>query len=583
MNSYTEYQSINDPSTGGYSYGSNPSATGSESSTTMGMSNGGLTTLIQTALITAFGSGASNPLNNMIIASIIMSVIPSATKFLAEIIKSIMKFFEAWTYKLYYKIVDRFFKNKNFTKYVEISYITDDKKINELYKAVNWYITNCEEIDYLKETPIKFTYENDLSKYKKSSSVKINKIIAKNKEKEIIYKNSKIKYSFDNELITIYTDRDRKRENYKVTLSTEMNTHTHHDIIEKFCEFCLHEYFKNMTSSVWEQQIYVNKDGKWTSSKSNNYRKLDTIILKDNLINEIKNDVTLFVNSEEWYKSRDIPYKRGYLFYGTPGTGKTSVIKGISNSLKKHIHYLILNNIKSDLELIELLKNIEYNKTIIVIEDIDCMLDSVKSRELIDKNKNDENNKNNENDTNNTSNTNNTNKKQKGQKNKRNQKKSDNDDDRDDDRDDDKAEQSKITLSGILNGIDGIFNQDGRILIMTTNKPEILDEALLRPGRIDKCYLFDHCVKAQIKDLYEMFYQKPCPENQLEKIKDHKYSPAHMTAVFMRYRDDPENALINIDKVSHNIRIDTLIEQRNEVKSNSLYFGNSGIDINFNN
>lgn len=508
-----------------------------------------LLTLMQTGLITMFGSQTNNPYRSMVIASIVMTIMPSVTGCLTQMIKCVTRILERWLRKLYYKILNRWFKDTHFTKYVEISYITDDKKINELYKAVHWYITNCDDVDYLNETPIKYTYENDLAKYRTMNVVKINKHISKNKEKEISYKNNKIKYSLDNELITIYTDRDRKRENYKITLSTEMSVSTHYDVIEKFCEFCVHEYFKSMTGTAWEQQIYINNDGKWSSAKSCNYRKLDTIVLKNGLLNDIKNDVKLFVKSEEWYKSRDIPYKRGYLFYGTPGTGKTSVIKGMSNFLKKHIHFLVLSNIKSDLELIELLKDIEYDKTILVIEDIDCALDIVKSRETTDVVEE---------------------KTKSSKKSKRKSKKKKSDGDSDDEEEDEKYKNT-ITLSGILNAIDGVFNQNGRILIMTTNKPEILDEALLRPGRIDKCYLFDYCIKEQIKDLYEMFYQKQCPVEQLDKIKDNRYSPAHITAAFMRYRDEPDKVLLNIDKVNHDIKIDSLIEQRNEFKYNSLY------------
>ena len=90
----------------------------------------------------------------------------------------------------------------------------------------------------------------------------------------------------------------------------------------------------------------------------------------------------MFLNSEEWYQHRDIPYTRGYLFYGHPGTGKTSMIKGLSLFSKRHIHYLMLNEVETDTQLVELIKSINYKETILVIEDIDAMLNVVKSRTM---------------------------------------------------------------------------------------------------------------------------------------------------------------------------------------------------------
>ncbi len=49
-----------------------------------------------------------------------------------------------------------------------------------------------------------------------------------------------------------------------------------------------------------------------------------------------------------------------------------------------------------------------------------------------------------------------------------------------------KPASGKVSLSAILNAIDGVASQEGRILIMTTNHITRLDEALIRPGRVDK-------------------------------------------------------------------------------------------------
>lgn len=72
-----------------------------------------------------------------------------------------------------------------------------------------------------------------------------------------------------------------------------------------------------------------------------------------------------------------------------------------------------------------------------------------------------------------------------------------------------------ISLSGLLNAIDGVASHEGRILIMTTNKPESLDEALIRPGRVDVQVGFKNATGAQASELfyrmYEMSRNKPVP------------------------------------------------------------------------
>lgn len=417
-----------------------------------------------------------------------------------------------------------FNKAKIFEKRVDVMYITENKQINELYKAVYWFLSTTDDVDYINEPYLQYSCDQ---KSIMSGVYDINKIINQNREKKIKYKNNEITYSYYSDIITVYTDKDRKKENYTVTLKTMQHENSNEDILEDFCKYCADEYKFFLTGKTWIQQIYTNHYNEWKASPSNNYRKLDTIILKNNIKDKIKNDVQLFLNSEEWYQHRDIPYTRGYLFYGHPGTGKTSMIKGLSLFSKRHIHYLMLNEVENDSQLLELVKNINYKETILVIEDIDAMLNIVKSRnpnmksyeeyieekEKISKMTTEEWRK----------------KEYEFEKKK-----------------------STITLSGLLNVIDGLFSSHGRILIMTTNHPEILDAALIRPGRIDCKFLFDNCDIDQIGKLYEMFFNLELTElnnNQLLKIKNKKYSPAQITSIFLRYRNNPEIALEHLDDI----------------------------------
>jgi RNA polymerase-binding transcription factor DksA len=490
------------------------------------------------------------------IQSLIISVIAIAIAQIGNIIDAMKKinnrgFGYAWILFLNFiyfvktKIL-RMKVRKIIHRNVDIPYITDNRQINELYRAVFWFLSNNTEINYLHEPYLQYVFDKKISMETREmvrKNLAIHKVLAQQKVKEIMFKNHKIKYSLSTELITMYTDKDRKRENFKVSLYAEVDECEQTDIMEQFCQNCLTEYINNLTSNTWEQLIYTNDGSEWKSAPSHNTRKLDTIILKKGLKESLKNDVQLFLNSEEWYLERDIPYTRGYIFYGFPGTGKTSMIKGLSLFCKRHIHTLNLSVVKTDTELVELFKKINYKDTILVIEDIDAMNEIVKSRD----NRDNKNARHTDSPTSNKSDPRDY--------------ESEEDRRRRIDRDRrDEEEKSHLTLSGLLNALDGVFQHHGRILIMTTNHPEVLDPALIRPGRIDSKYLFDNCDKDQIKGLFEMFFNQPCINPQIDMIKNDSYSPAHITSVFLRYRNNPQDALLHLDDIETKIQLTQLIK-----------------------
>ena len=457
-----------------------------------------------------------------------------------------------------------FRERKKYYRTVDIPYISDTRQINELYKAVFWFLTNDTEIDYLHEPYLQFVFDKKISVETREAvkrNLSIHKILSQRQSKKISFKNHDITYILSTELITVYTDKDRKRENYKVTLTAVIDEYEKTDVLDEFCQHCLVEYINNLTSSTWTQQIYTNSSGEWKSSPSNNTRKLDTIILKDGLKDEIKGDLQLFLNSEDWYKERDIPYSRGYLFYGYPGTGKTSMIKGMSMYCKRHIHFLMLSEVRSDGELIELLKKINYKETVLVIEDIDAMVEIVKERESDNSSISSISSISNNNDSDDSSNDSSSFKKI-GDKiiimtGNGNQQPNQNGEQI-------QPQKSSLTLSGLLNAIDGVFTCHGRILIMTTNHPEVLDTALIRPGRVDSKYLFSNCNKEQIKGLYEMFFNCSVDEEKLKNIRNDEYSPAHITGVFLRYRNNHGDALEHLDDVQTKVVIPKLFEIKKE-------------------
>lgn len=82
-------------------------------------------------------------------------------------------------------------------------------------------------------------------------------------------------------------------------------------------------------------------------------------------------------------------------------------------------------------------------------------------------------------------------------------------------------ERRGISLSGLLNAIDGVASQEGRVLIMTSNMPEKLDEALIRPGRVDIKVEFRNATQAQAQDLFERMYvpdvEQPKPRDSVSR------------------------------------------------------------------
>lgn len=70
-----------------------------------------------------------------------------------------------------------------------------------------------------------------------------------------------------------------------------------------------------------------------------------------------------------------------------------------------------------------------------------------------------------------------------------------------------KSTASGISLSGLLNAIDGVSSTEGRILIMTTNNPEELDKALIRPGRVDMHVVFELPAKVEMRELFMSMYK----------------------------------------------------------------------------
>lgn len=253
-------------------------------------------------------------------------------------------------------------------------------------------------------------------------------------------------------------------------------------------------------------------------------------------IKELKDRVDLFVNHPEWYEDRGIPYTLGILGHGEPGCGKTSIAKALAKSLDTHIINISLRPTTTQRQLMNLfyderiyildgdgqrqMLTIPLNKRFYIIEDIDCLTDLVLDREYRTQSQQQQQVS------------------QDAQAHPQDEKKQ-------------KlslaaAANNQITLSFLLNLLDGVLETPGRILMITTNYPEKLDRALIRPGRIDVKIHFTRCTRKMIAEIMANFYTTNYEEvygrigEQLTGI----WTPAEVIAIFSQYYNDIEAAYI---------------------------------------
>jgi hypothetical protein len=313
-----------------------------------------------------------------------------------------------------------------------------------------------------------------------------------------------------------------------------------HDVqhLQTFVDTCNTDYERRMANKLgahryyFDQMVQTKTKGSiqnplpsthlvYTKTKFVTTRTFENVFFDQR--KQVRDRVKFFLEHRDWYEKKGIPYTLGFMFHGPPGTGKTSSIKAIANAGRRHIINIQLSEIKTKQQLQHLFFNDEIHvfngantekyiipvaERLYVIEDIDAMGDVVLRREwkkpvVEDKKK------------------------------------------EDDIFGDRKEEKDTFDLSFLLNLLDGTLEANGRIIAFSSNYPERIDKALIRPGRVDMIVHFKNCTRAVLKEMVDSFYEQDVAIPD-DPTLDDKWSPAEAVRILFQNFGDPDAAVAEL-------------------------------------
>jgi hypothetical protein len=312
-----------------------------------------------------------------------------------------------------------------------------------------------------------------------------------------------------------------------------------HDVqhLQTFVDTCNTDYERRMANKLgahryyFDQMVQTKTKGSiqnplpsthlvYTKTKFVTTRTFENVFFDQR--KQVRDRVKFFLEHRDWYEKKGIPYTLGFMFHGPPGTGKTSSIKAIANAGRRHIINIQLSEIKTKQQLQHLFFNDEIHvfngantekyiipvaERLYVIEDIDAMGDVVLRREwkkpVVEEKK------------------------------------------KEDDMFDRKEEKDTFDLSFLLNLLDGTLEANGRIIAFSSNYPERIDKALIRPGRVDMIVHFKNCTRAVLKEMVDSFYEQDITIPD-DPTLDGKWSPAEAVRILFQNFGDPEAAVAEL-------------------------------------
>jgi predicted ATPase len=231
----------------------------------------------------------------------------------------------------------------------------------------------------------------------------------------------------------------------------------------------------------------------WFASSWQPKRPLPSLILADEILEDLIADLRDFYRSSSWYAERGVPFRRGYLLHGPPGTGKTTLVLALAGELGLSVAVLTLSSRLMSDESLRALVDALPLATILLIEDVDCVFRDKRAT----------------------------------------------------------TQETGVTLSGLLNALDGVSSRDGRVLFLTTNHLERLDPALIRPGRVDRRVELAYATPDQARRLFLWFFRDSGlthaelareADGFATQVPDRQISMAAIQEHLLRHRRSPEAA-----------------------------------------
>ncbi|KAK4152082.1 putative mitochondrial chaperone BCS1-A [Chaetomidium leptoderma] len=283
---------------------------------------------------------------------------------------------------------------------------------------------------------------------------------------------------------------------------------------------------KPLHYSPWKGTFYFiyNKRLFWFRSVEKDLNFHHTVVMNEEVKAELIRDIEGFLHhgAPAWHLSRGIPYRKGYLLYGPPGTGKSSLCLSLAGRFDLDVYILNISAIDSR-SLSTLLVELP-SRCVLLLEDVDAVgiSQSRQGETDISKAKADA---------------------------ARNQPRS----------------QGKLSLSELLNALDGVSSHEGRLLMMTTNHLDHLDRALIRAGRVDKKIELPNADKDVMFRLFCMIFKqsegdtldpkRPAQDDETveryaresaTKTPEWEFSPAEIQSFLVEHRG---SARVAVEKV----------------------------------
>lgn len=375
---------------------------------------------------------------------LLLTLLGNENKPLILFICFVLPYLYDFSITIYHKIRNYFNKSFSITfvqKYHEGKNVSN----NVVFRAICWYTEN------FSESQKSLIYEEH--------NIKANQVIGKNGKGNIVpiyipLKTFNMEYKNTNIEIKMSETKTEKFINLKCISSIKILQEFVKEISDKYAQHFYADIDANKTYVFeWEHGKY-NNDGDFQHKEMSVFKNFKNVYLPEDTQTKIKYDIDKFLGSKEFYKENGIPYKRGYLLHGCPGTGKNSLCYAIANEYKMNLYKLnvkdILCGASAKLNIKQIVQKIPPS-SILFIDEIDMNVYNDRTRDV---------------------------KEVKDGSVQEVKVKS-------------KEDEKKLPMSTLMEILDGYDSLHGCIVILTTNHIDHLDPALIRPGRIDLHFHLD--------------------------------------------------------------------------------------------